>query len=329
MKFITLDPRPVSLNSEIARLDELAKNHTLVGVEITVPALAEVLDLNIDPQHTGKQAELSAIEAVRMEGAALPKLRGETREYCFCTVRADLDSVGAMALMRVEWETPGWISFHLSSEQAERIRLVHESDIFARGSWRPSAVGGGENTALAAIARAVADFKTPLQDRVFMMREWLLSGVEPQGYREAYEKERAAILAAIESGEIRCEKRGLISLVQSRHRAGTSVGYADSPVVIAFNDAFTIRGGEPHGKYTICQYQTGYVNMEGVKQDLLKLEEGWGGSPTLLGSPQGVSSKLTLEEVYEVVCDHLLTRECTCGSGEPWASCGANTPHCG
>ena len=39
--------------------------------------------------------------------------------------------------------------------------------------------------------------------------------------------------------------------------------------------------------------------------ELAALEPGWGGSPTIGGSPQGVSSLLTTEQVVEVVARHL------------------------
>jgi len=79
-----------------------------------------------------------------------------------------------------------------------------------------------------------------------------------------------------------------------------------APIVIAFNPAFRFQGGEPTRKFTVAQYKLGYVNLREVLRDLSELEPGWGGSPTIGGSPQGVSSKLSLEEVVEVVSCHLL-----------------------
>ena len=48
-------------------------------------------------------------------------------------------------------------------------------------------------------------------------------------------------------------------------------------------------------KLTIAQYDPSYLDMDRLAQDLNMLEPGWGGSATLLGSPQGASSALSLD----------------------------------
>ena len=81
-----------------------------------------------------------------------------------------------------------------------------------------------------------------------------------------------------------------------------------APVVVALNPEFRFRGGEPHRKFTVCQFSAGYCDIPGALRELNGLEEGWGGSPTIGGSPQGVSSALTVEEVVRVVTRHLLRK---------------------
>jgi hypothetical protein len=48
------------------------------------------------------------------------------------------------------------------------------------------------------------------------------------------------------------------------------------------------------------------VDLPAVRDELASLEAGWGGSPTIIGSPQGVDSNLPLETVVAIVAKHLL-----------------------
>ena len=195
-----------------------------------------------------------------------------------------------------------------------RIQAIHLSDTFARGEWQPRELGTGEDSYLAAIARCVSDFKVPMRSRIEAVQRWLETGEEPAGYRAAYERESGEILSVIASGETSVdlsERYGYpadwkVVVVKSRHRAATSVGYTQAPIVVALNPAFSMGGAPPTRKFTICQYRAGYVDLSAVMQGLASLEAGWGGSPTIIGSPQGVDSNLPLETVVAIVAKHLL-----------------------
>jgi hypothetical protein len=120
-----------------------------------------------------------------------------------------------------------------------------------------------------------------------------------------------------------------VAVVESSLRAATSIGYAHAPIVIALNEQMPSQNGS-YRKFTICQYSNEFIRMSNVVADLNALEPGWGGSPTIIGSPQGDSSSLSIETVKEIVERHF--RPCTCGSGENWASClgiEGDTQYCG
>lgn len=310
--FAVLDPRPAGAEAN-QKIFENPKG--ILGIEVTIPALAARCTLgNIDPQHTegggligNRLPGAAAIEvAISIFGAALVP-EGAT----LATVRADCDSIGAMALLDLRAEGEPF-----PYELAERIRLVVESDRFARGGWPgPKPLPTKENPwpeskhgqPLAAIAAAVSDFKVPIEDRVAAMEKWLLTGEEPEEYRKRAEAERLEMIEALETGWIKVEAAadGRIAVVESTHRAGTSVGYSLAPVVVALNPQFRFQGGEPHRKFTIAQFEAGYMDLWKAAEELSGLESGWGGSPTILGSPQGMSSQLTLGEVVGVVTRHL------------------------
>ena len=313
VEFFLLDPRPASLAAEQAKILALREQgYTIVGVEVTVPALAGLCDTNIDPQHgSGGDPSMSAIKAIARHGIDLiPK--GE--KVAFATVRPDLDAFGGIALLWWELQAPYSVQQHSSAAMRSRIEAIHLSDTFARGEWQPRELGTGEDSYLAAIARCVCDFKVSMRSRIEAVQRWLETGEEPAGYRAAYERESGEILSAIASGETSVdlsERYGYpadwkVVVVKSRHRAATSVGYTQAPIVVALNPAFSMGGAPPTRKFTICQYRPGYVDLPAVRDELASLEAGWGGSPTIIGSPQGVDCNLSLETVIEIVTKHLL-----------------------
>lgn len=304
-KFSMLDPRNIPAATEAN--DRVFVN-PVYGIEVTVPALAKRCTFNLDPQHTGGDANRAAIEDALT--AELP-----TEGSTLATVRADLDAVGSMVIFNLRAKGENIES------AMERIALVATADKFARGGytgpkplptrsnpWDESSATAESSKQLAAIAAAVMDFKVPLADRVATMEKWLLTGEEPKQYRDSVEKERLDMITAMETGQIKSERRsdGRIAVVESTHRAATSVGYSLAPVVIARNPAFKLGGGEAHVKYTVCVFEVGkFADIKSALAELATLEAGWGGSPTIGGSPQGVSSILTIDQVVEVVVKHL------------------------
>lgn len=306
--FAILDPRPIpaaqAANDKI--FTEAAVG--VMGIEVTVPALATLCTLgNIDPQHSGGNADLAAIE-VALEAEIPPE--GTT----LVTVRVDLDSVGAMVIFSLRSEGVDL------SPATERIEFIATSDKFARGGWpgvrslptkealfTDDTASAETDTRLAPIASAVSDFKIPLADRVESLKKWLMTGEEPVGYREKFVAERQALAKAIADGmiDVKSIAEGKIARVISTHRAATSIGYCLAPVVVALNPEFRFQGSEPHKKFTICQFKAEYVDLKAALTELSEFESGWGGSPTIGGSPQGVSSALTIDQVVEVVVKHL------------------------
>lgn len=349
-----------SINPRAERLDV---PYPALGVEVTVKHLAEQCSLgNIDPQHgfgsyryyppqpheevtpLPPQPNLAAIELA---------LTWDSLDYgfdlSFVTVRPDLDSVGAMALLTgldavryiiadeyqavqnntAQWFNPCW---QKERDIAGRIKMVADADKFARGEWKPrplpsrddpwpaTSAGASELGDLAAIAAAVADHKVPMAERVETMRRWLEFGQEPRVYREQVERERQEMIDALEQGDIliqhleggslkyssreRFVRTGYwpgAAVVVTTHRAATMLGYSFAPVVIAINPAFISDGDAPRRKVTICQYREGYINMGALADALNEIEPGWGGSKTIIGSPQDRGCELSLQAIVDAV----------------------------
>jgi len=304
--FALLDPRSTPDVDE--QNDNLFRQGLVYGIEVTVPALAKRCIVNLDPQHTGGNADRAAIEdAVTAE---LPP-EGTT----LATVRADLDAIGSMAIFNLRAKGEDL------APAMERIGTVATSDRFARGGytgpkplptrdnpWMDDRATAESSRELAAIAAAVMDFRVSLADRVATMEKWLLAGEEPAPYRDSVETERLDMITGLETGQIKYETRsnGRIAVVESTHRAATSVGYSLAPIVVALNPSFKQGLNEPYRKFTICQFAGGFADIRSALAELNELEAGWGGSPTIGGSPQGVNSRLTIDEVVNVLERNLL-----------------------
>jgi len=177
-------------------LDSHAWEPQVIGIEVTVPTLARRCWNNIDPQHADGRTDVAAIDIAL--NCALPP-DGAT----LATVRADLDSIGAMAVLELRragrltldqsipgeqyWELDG--SADRASELLVRVEAVSDSDRFARGPWPgprplPSAedrwpadqAGASDTRELAAIASLVADPAHSVESRVRAMVDWLCTG---------------------------------------------------------------------------------------------------------------------------------------------------------
>jgi len=297
--FATLDPRKANEAAEAAN-EAIFTSAPVYGVEVTVPQLAARCAFNLDPQHSGGDAGQAAIEAALT--ADLP-----AEGTVLATVRADLDSVGAMAIiaMRAEGAT-------ISDEAMERVAAIAEVDKSATAPWAPQPLPTADRlwshedgAQMAALAAMAGDFKVSLSDRVTQMAAFLTEGTIPATYMERVVSERRDMVAALNDGRIQASVDGGVAVVVSSHRAATAIGYSLAPVVVATNPVFRLGGGDPHLKHTVCQYSGGYADLKSALAELAALEEGWGGSPTIGGSPQGVSSTLATEEVVEVVRRHL------------------------
>lgn len=297
--YVLIDPRPVGKEAN----DKLFAENRVFGIEVTMPQYAEQCYVNLDPQHTGGDSNTAAIELA--VDCSLPE-----EGSVLATVRADLDSIGSMAVIAMRAE-----GVALTPEALERIEKIALSDKFAKGGWpgkRPlptinSLFESELDGELAVIGAAIMDYEVTLEQRVAWMEKWLLSGAEPD-YIHKVVLEKVDMIQAIKSGEIdlTTSADGNIAVVISTHRAGTDLGYRLAPVVVATNPSFVFGKGEPHIKHTICAFEAGkYADIKSALAELNELEPGWGGSPTIGGSPQGVSSILTTEQVVEIVAKHL------------------------
>ena len=287
--FATIDPRPAAREAALA---DLAATPSF-GLEVTVAELAEACSLgNLDPQHLGGNAEVAAIE----EAVTVTLPPSGSR---LVTVRADADSVGSMAVLAMRED-----GVEITEGVLQRVGVIADSDKH-HSEWSPVA-GVVPATVFDGLKAEVMNFRPTLEERVGLVRAWLETG-DFAGSAEtvaAVDRERSETVGLV--GQVAAAAGGRIAVVESTSRFAVSAAYAVADVVVAVNPAFRFGGGDPHRKVTVCQQRPGLVDLAGVFKALGAVKEGWGGSPTIGGSPQGVSSQLTLDEVAQIVEEHLL-----------------------
>jgi hypothetical protein len=253
------------------------------GVEVTVPALATRCNLgNLDPQHSEGRNVAACVAALDCE---LPP-DGAT----LVTVRADADSVAAMAIL------DGRLRGQDAYLRPEIVDAIGRGDSAPDGPWirdyRPSREFTAAN-------RVAMNHREPIRSRVAEMAGLLSGAIKISVPTEDYS-----------TVDVKVSRDGRYAVARADGPAGRgacAAGYRHAPVVVAVNRAFSLRGEEPHRKYTIARWNATHVPMDwdGMLAELRALEPGWGGSSSICGSPQGVASMLTMGQVTEIVDRYL------------------------
>ncbi len=259
-----------------------------LGVEVTEPALAARCGLgNIDPQHSADAPQpRTAIEVALTQ--ELPPAGAR-----LVTLRRDVDACGAMAVLSLRAR-----GATLSAAALARVRLAAQSDAFRFGAWPgrralPTSpaeideVGAGVE-GLGAMIGGVAGAE--IAEGVAAMEIWLVEGQVPELWLRRANEAAAMLWGALACGAVRVglDDEAAIAIVEGFEPGALRLGYRLAPVVVACCDV----GGA--SKYAIAQYAPGHVDMPKLQAALLAREAGWGGSATLIGSPQGAGSALPL-----------------------------------
>ena len=122
---------------------------------------------NIDPQHSEGDINRAAIDdAVNFP---LPQ-----EKVLMVTVRPDLDSIGAMAVLSLRQK--GFDNRRM--DFLDRVKEVSKSDTFNMGDWQPSVLPSRDNLdgdaikkELSGLSAMVMDFKLPISERVKLMEK--------------------------------------------------------------------------------------------------------------------------------------------------------------
>jgi hypothetical protein len=286
-QFVQLDPRPGAENPPYD-----------FGIEITDPRLVRQGVVNLDHHGEGSTAE----DPAACEQALTSPLPPE--RALIATVRPDMDSMTAMAVLRLRARG---IAFDEN--------LVHAVGLVDRYGPRVASdhpeLSSARDTVVA-IARVAVDASKPLEERVRFIEQCLQGTIDREEVQRLVAEREREYEEARKAAKVEEIIPGKLVFVESTHRLATSIGYEHAPVVIAYNPAMPILerqedgsmwpSGKTYQKYTVCRWDSNVpVNLEAALKELKEREEGWGGRGDIFGSPQNQDTKLTKEEIIEVV----------------------------
>jgi hypothetical protein len=284
-RHILLDPRAGAAGSLPA---------DTLGIEVTIPALARACRLgNIDPQHRPGGGE-AAIEAALAWPLPPPRTT-------LATVRPDADAFGAMALLGLRAG-----GRPLSAAARDRIAAIARHDRFDRGAWpgpRPMPPTLTELAAEAAcqgcagLIWAIAERRGDAEGGVALARNWILTG-RPGAAMVARDSARRLLVALRERRvTVSPANHGRVAVVNGHVPGTLGLGYRLAPVVVGLDPG----SATAPRRIVVAQWQAGHVDLAAVLAELAAAEPGWGGSPTLIGSPQGRACGTGLDETLAVL----------------------------
>ncbi|MFA6588116.1 MAG: hypothetical protein WCT08_03535 [Patescibacteria group bacterium] len=289
-RFALLDPRPgENRNQGLLGLKTL-------GIEVTVPWLARHCGLgNIDPQHTGQNIDLAAIEAA-LEFPLPPD------GTILVTIRPDCDAFGAMAVLKMRATGTKMKNGILS-----RVTYVAKRDRFEVGQWpgpRSLPENNPEPSPFTVMSAVCNNNHLSVDQRVIHMQAWLETAEEPPDYRDKVYWASYIMLRDIRDGKLplRTMANGKIATAIGDNPGLVSLAYYLAPVVVVHYPI----GPNGKSKFSICQYHKGFISMDTLVMQLQAHEPDWGGSSTRIGSPQGIGSSLSPDAVVEMVKRHLI-----------------------
>jgi hypothetical protein len=304
-----------SLDAELKFLQNLQKsNDVTIGFEITNDLISQYLDINIDPQHNFDQnTKTTCVEELIN---LLPKLYEQTknRRIWLFFLKTDLDSIAAATILYL------YFSKSINIENpviSERIFNIANYDRHGR-KWEPklfdNKVDLDKESELCECIKfkiprglfmLISGWKNTLDHKISTMRDWILTGTfkEIDFYNQMATEN---FKEALSSSKIEIISPDKLVFVRSNKRGACGIGYQFAPVVIAMNPSFRFGFGDSRvygRKWAIAQCDSGFIPMSEILNSVLELEPGWGGSETIIGSPQLTPSRISKDDIVEITSD--------------------------
>ena len=293
------------MDHELEKIKMLSRNKksVLIGLEITLKELSNKLTINIDPQHTWKKNnKITCLEKFKNLLPSVSKNISD-KDLHFFFLKPDLDSISAAAIFDIYLDNPIWI---FQEKILERINAIADYDRHGRD------VDLNNNSSNIKIPRGlfmyVSGWQNNIYDKVNLTKTWIMDGTFKyiNKFNKIVDKKNKQFLFNSKI-EIIIPKK--VVLIKSINRGACGLGYKYAPITIALNPSyrFGINKSRIYGKkWIIAQKNDGYLDMLGVLNNLQTLELNWGGSPTIIGSPQDKPSKVTKDEIVEIVTQKIL-----------------------
>ncbi len=285
------------LDREIEKINSLSggRNKVLIGLEVTIPEISRKLTFNIDPQHAwSNETGITCIEKFRSFLPNFGKMKEKELHVFF--LKPDLDSISAAAILDIYLENPLWM---FQEEIETRISAIAEYDRHGRSRY-----GFSHKTKIPrGLFMYISGWKNNIYDKISLTKNWLLEGT----FKDMSKFNRIAdkkFKQSIFNSKIEIIIPKKIVFIRSPSRGACGIGYKYAPVTIALNPSyrFGIDESRIYGKkWIIAQQSDGFIDMSGILEELIGIEPGWGGSPSIIGSPQDKPSKLLKDDIIDIV----------------------------
>jgi hypothetical protein len=287
-----------NIEFEIHHLKVLqSENYLLFGIEVTYPEIQNFLHFNVDPQHDLIPQRITTIEKIfELKDQIIPLFQ-KFEKICFITIKPDADSIGSFALLDIFINQ----DIYNDHDLIVNINRIGAYDQHGRDNWM-------ENvkpvfTLPPALLTMIADSNLNISEKVKYSKQFLLTSkfTTYNYYSEVAFKKQQVSKDKIILDIITPKK---LIYVESSYRGAVSKGYKYCPIVIAKNPnyIFGLNNNKVKGpKFTIAQYNSEYINLKNILNSILQIELGWGGSDSIIGSSQSNPSKLSKNDLVEIV----------------------------
>ena len=295
MNYLILNPR--DLENQINEIRQhIERQGPVLFIEVTNTKVTSEFQIYrptfyIDPQHTitgqgGEQEQLkhssdfttpiSAIKYCQMFSNKinmflteyLSEKKYRNAEVLVIVEKADMDTIASIVFIEK------LITNYTPSLNYNRLNDIHEVDChLVTSEWNPDQIPEFSINWINILGTAMGDFKSPIENRISIMKEFLLTGKLPVSYQTEVEREYLLLQQAT------VEKMSGIIVITSQSRGASMLLYKKSPYGILYSPDFQGRGP----KFSVIEYKGGkYLKLEEFFQymntNFPEVSGKWGGN---------------------------------------------------
>lgn len=311
MKIIYHQINIANIELEIENLNNLQNEEFfIIGIEITDPDLAIHCSLNIDPQHDNNIVNnITSLEYLYNSRSIISDICKIFEKIAFITIKPDLDSIATICLIELLLID----EFKLDNNLVLKLKSLANSDRHGRLNYKKKQedyFNFGKRFNIygipVSLINMISDFKLELDKKIDYMKQYLFTSTfdvieKYTSLNKKKDKKNKFNLTTIIPSKL--------VFVKSYNRGAISHGYKKAPVVIAKNNSFNFGFGDEKKvgkKITIAQFEADkYIDLNKLKDDLNKLESGWGGSNCIIGSPQTNPCKLSDDIIIDLTSKYI------------------------
>lgn len=296
---------------EIEYLQNLQKEEFfIIGIEITNSQLALHCNLNIDPQHDPLiSVNMTCLEYIYNSREQLIETTFIFTKIAFVVLKPDMDSIASIAM----YELMLFGKFILNNDIVLRLKAIAKSDRHGRLNYKHrnedyfKFLDYNTYGIPVGLAAMTSDYKLELTDKIDNMKAYLLFGIfeSLEKYNELTVRQ---LKKSIKNTNVDIILSNKLVFIKSNFRGAVAFGYKYAPVVIARNMTynFGLNAEKIIGKkITIAQYEEKFIDLISLKNELNELEEGWGGSSVIIGSPQTHPCELEDDKIIQLTLKYL------------------------